>query len=612
MLLKCISVCRAIWPQMHAQPKCAFASGLCLSFLCLSLNAAQADQSGHDTPAPSQERRAQYDADSPKTILDLQQFRRVETVAVQGPDMRRGTATLINLNPDIDAWFLLTLDWGGANSRASYHIENPHPKAQTLHLAHGDLRGLEIVDGEGKTECALWSGKPNMLERARKSSLPYVPICNGRLYLRNRVAGHQTELEAVTNFLRDNVWKGDAIVGFVKRNFYQDAFRETGRTTKAADAPAPKSQVTGPLPASVTPAYADKAVVPQDLGIDVAGPPSRQLGFGRWYPVRNIGGVYVSVMQPQAVADEIIKRDKGVVSNLDSVEASALDYLVAFDLSQFDLGFALGTDHPRVDWSPRPPASVRNSKLPGPDGIGTAAPLVTTGMVSPAVLNRVVATFVGGFRRHHGAFKYGPLAKINHGSHYGFIEEGVVFSKLQPGLATLYVLDDGSMHMKTWSEADTRLLAHIKFARQNGVALVARNPETGASVAGALVAKWGPGNWSGSADEKQRTLRAGVCLQDTAGKRFLIYGYFSTATPSAMAEVFQAYGCAYAMMLDINALEHTYLAIYARRGDKVEIEHLIPGMAEVDKTSGGRLIPRFIGFPDNRDFFYLIRHRSGS
>ncbi len=64
-------------------------------------------------------------------------------------------------------------------------------------------------------------------------------------------------------------------------------------------------------------------------------------------------------------------------------------------------------------------------------------------------------------------------------------------------------------------------------------------------------------------------------------------------------------------MLDINALEHTYLAIYVRRGNKVEVEHLIPGMAEVDKTSGGRLIPRFIGFPDNRDFFYLIRHRSG-
>ena len=78
-----------------------------------------------------------------------------------------------------------------------------------------------------------------------------------------------------------------------------------------------------------------------------------------------------------------------------------------------------------------------------------------------------------------------------------------------------------------------------------------------------------------------------------------------------MAEVFQAYRCSYAMMLDINALEHTYLAVYLRHGNKVGVEHLIPGMKVIDKTSRGQLIPRFIGFPDNRDFFYLIRRRSG-
>ena len=69
----------------------------------------------------------------------------------------------------------------------------------------------------------------------------------------------------------------------------------------------------------------------------------------------------------------------------------------------------------------------------------------------------------------HGAFKYGELALKNHGSHYGFIENGVVFSKLQPGLATIFVLDDGSIEMKTWAEADNKLLPRIKHARQNGV-----------------------------------------------------------------------------------------------------------------------------------------------
>ena len=35
----------------------------------------------------------------------------------------------------------------------------------------------------------------------------------------------------------------------------------------------------------------------------------------------------------------------------------------------------------------------------------------------------------------------GDLATRNYGSHYGFIEQGVVYSKLQPGLSTIFVLD---------------------------------------------------------------------------------------------------------------------------------------------------------------------------
>ena len=61
-------------------------------------------------------------------------------------------------------------------------------------------------------------------------------------------------------------------------------------------------------------------------------------------------------------------------------------------------------------------------------------------------------------------------------------------------------------------------------------------------------------------------MRSGSVARGSDGKRFLIYGYFPTATPSAMARVFQAYGCRYAMLLDMNALEHTYLALYRRAG----------------------------------------------
>jgi hypothetical protein len=74
-----------------------------------------------------------------------------------------------------------------------------------------------------------------------------------------------------------------------------------------------------------------------------------------------------------------------------------------------------------------------------------------------------------------------------------------------------------------------------------------------------------------------------------------------------MARVFQAYHCRYALLLDINALEHTYLAVYKGRDPEFSVQHLIKGMEVLDKTKGGRVIPRFLGYPDNRDFFYLLR-----
>jgi len=546
------------------------------------------------------------DAEKPavvKTVVDLQQFRRTETNSIVSVSSRQGKATLVNLNPDINSWFLLTLDRGGGD-QVNYHIENADPAGQQLHLGDTDGTGLSISKDGRIVKCALWSDKPSPLDRARASTLPYAPLCEGRLYLRNQVVGHQSELERVTDFLRDRVWNGDAIVGFVRDNLYRDAFRETGERTEIPVAAGPPA-AGAPISAALGQSYSGMAVAPKDLGIAFAAAPGAHLlGLGHWYPAQDIRGVYVSVIQPEAA-------DPGrhaAPSNLDSVEASALDYLVAFDLSEYDLGFALGTDHPRLGWSARVGAPMRDDR-PGPDGIAGSVPLVRTGMVAPAVLDRVAATFTGGFKREHGAFKYGDLAKQNQGSHYGFVEQGVVFSRLQPGLATLYGVDDGSIQMKTWSEADAPLLAHMKFARQNGVALVEPDA-TGEPAAGKFVGNWGFGNWSGSADEKLRTLRAGACLQESGNRRFLIYGYFSTATPSAMARVFLSYGCRYAMLLDINALEHTYLALYRRQGDSVAVEHLIPGMSELDKSVGGRLIPRFIGFPDNRDFFYVIRRRS--
>ena len=170
-------------------------------------------------------------------------------------------------------------------------------------------------------------------------------------------------------------------------------------------------------------------------------------------------------------------------------------------------------------------------------------------------------------------------------------------------------MDDGTFGMTTWTEEMEALLPNMRFARQNGVALINTDPETGQGVPGERVTQWGAGNWSGSAEAQLRTLRAGSCLREVEGRQFLIYAYFSTATPSGMARTFQAYGCDYAMLLDMNSQELTYMALYPQiEGDDwIEAQHLVRGMAAVDQSSRSGTIPRFVGYADNRDFFYLLR-----
>ena len=572
----------------------ATASGLCIA-LALQPGAAP----GTDASDPAAQ-MAQYNAPVAKTIVELQPFRRTTTATVRDAQGQPGTATLINLNPAVNAWFLLVLNWEGSRGTRSYHLENPNPGTQALAL--DGAGALEITESGRPANCALWSREPDELQQARASGLPYGPLCGNRLYLRNAVPGSFSHIERVTEFLRDHVWGGDTIVNFVRETVYRDAFAETGTASPAKEK---LEEAPGaPVAAQVRAEDANVAIKPEDLGIDLET--AHDLVTGAWYPVKDAPGIYLSVMRPGAVPQAILAGYRRFVNELDSVESNALDYLVAMDLQDFEVHFALGTDHPRVGWSEHMQDQERDPKLPGPDGIGTDAPLARNGMVSPSLTPRVAVAFAGGFKREHGAFRFGDLARRNHGSHFGFMQEGVIFSKLQPGLATLYRTVDGSAHMGTWTSGDDATLGQIADARQNGVPLIEPDPATGNPSPGALVDQWGAGGWSGSASVQLRTVRAGACLQEK-GRRYLIFGYFSAATPSAMARVFQAYGCRYAMQLDINALEHTYFALYTHRNGQLVVQHLIQGMAEVDRKGGDQMAPRFLGFPDDRDFFYLLR-----
>src|SRR5262249_32551179 len=73
-------------------------------------------------PDPAPDQVAQYKAAVPKSIIELQQFRTSTTTPIERGG-RPGTATLTDLNPTVNAAFLLTLDWG-KGTRAAYHLEN--------------------------------------------------------------------------------------------------------------------------------------------------------------------------------------------------------------------------------------------------------------------------------------------------------------------------------------------------------------------------------------------------------------------------------------------------------------------------------------------------------
>lgn len=558
--------------------------------------------------SPPDDQVREYAAEAPKTILELQQFRQSHSIQISSKGGRQGVATLADLNPAINVWYVLRVAWKDGGPELAYHLENRKPRARRLFLDEKFPAGLVVAEGKNRYLCDLFGA--NTLDQAKATRLIFSPMCEGRVYLRNPATGHRTNLEAATELLRQHVWGGEKIIA-LGHILMGDMHRETGKiqvaTEAAGGARTGGGAGDGPLPASIDSKYADRLLTSGNLGIGLEGPERAGMLPGAWYLASGNPGIYLSILQPNLIDPAILQSYGKVVNNLDSVEASAMCYFIAFDLDRFELGYALGTEHPVVGWSDQILAQMRNPKLPGPDGIGSIAPLISTGLVSPENVPKTVATFTGGFKRHHGAFKYGELALKNHGTHYGFIENGVVFSKLQPGLSTIFVLDNGSIEMKTWAEADNALLPRIRHARQNGVPLVEIDGASRSPVPGPLVARWGPGNWSGSQSGKLRSMRSGAALQRSHGKRFLIYAVFSDATPSAMARMFQAYRCDYAMLLDMNALEHTYLAVYRRSGSQMFVDHLLKGMSVLDKPASGELVPRFLGYADNRDFFYLLR-----
>ena len=93
-----------------------------------------------------------------KTIVDLQPFRETSSIKIKGTRGEDGLATLINLNPNVNAWYLLRLSWRGMPEE-EYHLENANPTAQRFFLDNNDPDGLVMAEKGNKYICTLWGAK---------------------------------------------------------------------------------------------------------------------------------------------------------------------------------------------------------------------------------------------------------------------------------------------------------------------------------------------------------------------------------------------------------------------------------------------------------------------
>lgn len=384
-----------------------------------------------------------------------------------------------------------------------------------------------------------------------------------------------------------------------------------------------------------------------ELGIELDGDVGELIELGQWYQTAMYPDIFLSFMSYDRVHPDVLGKHKARLRPLTAGEEENLAYLMAFDLESFELHFSLGTRHPDLyptkfelldaaaaTWRQQVEGGQQDAANSSRVDVQAPSALVTIGSVPPWHLRDAVAVFTGGFKSRHGRFRWGP----HRGKSYGYAQAGVEVKALSPELATLYTDINGYSQLLSWPIDPVLqgiLRSQMLSARQNGVLMLDEGKPTW------YLKTWGAGNWSGNSRGELRSMRSAVCLvpksggsvaragsRAQAGRHYLIYGFFSGATPSAMAKILESYGCSQAMHLDMNAYIHTLAALfrYERKqqnpgqkpGPETSAKSLGKGRAAQPQLDVQYLHPtmrfpkrsryhRFITDNNQRDFFYLLR-----
>jgi hypothetical protein len=551
------------------------------------------------------------------TVLDLQIMKTSSgIITITNEKGNAGKAELINLNPGINSWHTLRVQFPGERDFANIHLENNNPSKNVLVL---NEKGLEIKIGDKKNiHCNIFDEtSDDSVKTPVNSKEPVKSICSNLISKRVTGSGsYGGAKNLVVAGLRSLIGgaAAESIINQVKE--LEEPNGDQAEIIVAANGTDQneQTQITPPR-ALIEDKFESAQLTASNSDMNIKNKTDKNYLAGKWYPLQYQNGVSFSVILPNMLKNTVLNSYKKRVLDLMPKEESSLVYSVAFDLSQFEMGWAHGTSLPGVGWSDI--SSLRIPGLSGPDGFDSLSPISRSGVMNSYYLPRLAATMCGGFQRKHGVFRTGNLLH----KYYGFMQEGVVLSKLNSGLATLIMYKNGDIEIKTWTDSDNSKLSEIRHARQNGVPLIERANADNSSkmtvksddttgIPGECVGSR-CGNWSGSVEGNPLSQRTSACLINKNGKKFLVYSYFSAARPSAMARVLQAYQCEYAVHLDMNSAAQGYMGLYSSNGESHLTEHPVREMKKVDTTlkiDGTELtVPRYVGEPSVPDFFYILR-----
>lgn len=196
------------------------------------------------------------------------------------------------------------------------------------------------------------------------------------------------------------------------------------------------------------------------------------------------------------------------------------------------------------------------------------------GEVPPAMRNRVVATFNGGF----------PLETSN----AGLIYRGKVVETMVNGIATIVEYRSGRVDVVRWNQGP-RAPADVWFAKQNLPPIIYEgklNPDLGD----------GP-EWGETVNNAIRVWRSGLGI-DAHGN--LVYAAANYQTVESLAKILQRAGAVRALELDINE-DWTSFITYRHPG-ALEPSNLLPEMLRPPE--------RYLT-PDERDFFAVYVKAGG-